>query len=73
MLVPPPARIFPYGGNLCYIQTAIPWNIDANGNMLPETGASSIEVHREDNGLPKIGIFPDTIPQMGVPGPSLIS
>ena len=65
--------MFPYGGNLCFIQTAIIWNLDAKGRMLPETGADPIEATLDNNGLPIIGIYPDTIPQMGVPGPSLFS
>jgi hypothetical protein len=74
MLVSQPARMFPHGGNLCSIQTAIPWNIDVDGVMLPETGAR-ITARLDEYGLPKIGSFPETIAilQMGGPGPSLLS
>jgi hypothetical protein len=70
---PPPPHVFPDGGNLGYIQTAIPWNIDAAGNLLPEIGARPVEVRLEASGLPEIGIHPNTMPRMGVPGPSLVS
>lgn len=54
-----PPRQFPDAGKLFHTQRAIIWNLDAEGNRLPETG---IAVPGPTSGFP--------VP--GAPGPSLI-